>query len=63
MAEMAVTRGERTHETILQAAYQLFLELGYHGTSMRQIANELRLLWEGFTTTSPVRRRFFLWSW
>jgi AcrR family transcriptional regulator len=35
-----LTKGERTHNEITQAAYQLFLEHGYHGTSMRQIAQE-----------------------
>jgi AcrR family transcriptional regulator len=35
-----LTRGERTQNEITQAAYQLFLERGYHGTSMRKIAQE-----------------------
>jgi AcrR family transcriptional regulator len=33
-----VTKGERTRTTIIDAAYQLFLRNGYHGTSMRDIA-------------------------
>lgn len=32
------SRGERTRQAILDAACVLFLEHGYHGTSMRQIA-------------------------
>lgn len=32
------TKGERTRQEILQAAHQLFLKNGFHGTSMRQIA-------------------------
>ncbi len=32
------SRAERTYQTILQAAHDLFVEQGYHGTSMRQIA-------------------------
>ncbi len=32
------SRGARTRERILQAASDLFLEQGYHGTSMRQVA-------------------------
>lgn len=32
------TKGERTREEIVQAAYTLIIEQGYHGTSMRQIA-------------------------
>jgi AcrR family transcriptional regulator len=33
-------KGKRTRSTIMQAAHQLFLEQGYHGTSMRQIAHD-----------------------
>jgi len=38
MSEEIAPRGERTRNDILQAAHQLFLERGFHGTSMRQIA-------------------------
>lgn len=34
------SRGERTRQSILAAAYKLFISQGYHGTSMRQIAHE-----------------------
>lgn len=34
-----LSRGEQTRSAILQAAYDLFLNTGYHGTSMRQIAD------------------------
>ena len=37
------TKGERTHTAILDAAYALFLKNGYHGTSMRQIADQAGL--------------------
>jgi len=40
MSEELISRGERTHHEILQAAYHLFLERGFHGASMRQIAQE-----------------------
>ena len=33
-------RGEQTHLQIIQAASRLFIRQGYHGTSMRQVANE-----------------------
>lgn len=33
-----LTRGENTQLEIVQAAHQLFIGQGYHGTSMRQIA-------------------------
>lgn len=38
MALDELTRGERTRLTILEAAQELFLQNGYQGTSMRQIA-------------------------
>jgi AcrR family transcriptional regulator len=34
----AITKGEASRQRIIDAAYNLFLEQGYHGTSMRQIA-------------------------
>jgi len=37
------TRGEQTHLAILQAAHDLFIKQGYHGTSMRQIAKEANI--------------------
>jgi AcrR family transcriptional regulator len=43
MMEPAATeskRGEDTRQAILDAAERLFLEQGFHGTSMRQIAQE-----------------------
>ncbi len=40
MSEASVSKGGRTRAEIVQAAYRLFLELGYHGTSMRQIAQK-----------------------
>ena len=33
-----ITKGEQTREQIVTAAYELFTEQGYHGSSMRQIA-------------------------
>jgi AcrR family transcriptional regulator len=38
MSSSIQTRGERTRQTILDAAEQLFLAQGYNGTSIRQIA-------------------------
>lgn len=35
-----MTKGERTRAEIVTAAYRLFLQYGYHGTSMRQIAGQ-----------------------
>ncbi len=42
-AEEKLPRGEQTQEEIIQAAYRLFIQNGYHGTSMRQIAQETNL--------------------
>lgn len=38
MSEELLTKGERTHQVIIECAYSLFLEQGYAATSMRQIA-------------------------
>jgi AcrR family transcriptional regulator len=38
-----VTKGERTRQQIIQEAHRLFVERGYHGTSMRQIAKQAGL--------------------
>jgi AcrR family transcriptional regulator len=37
------TKGERTRTRVIQAAHDLFIERGYHGTSMRQIAEQVGL--------------------
>ena len=43
MTEEAQTKGERTRLQIEDAAIELFMENGYHATSMRQIANRAKL--------------------
>jgi AcrR family transcriptional regulator len=43
MNEETLTKGERTHQTVIEAAYDLFLEQGYAATSMRQIAEKAGL--------------------
>jgi len=43
MPEISLTKGERTHQAIIEAAYSLFLEHGYAATSMRQIAKRASL--------------------
>lgn len=40
MSEENLSRGERTRCEILAAAHQLFIQKGYHGTSMREIARQ-----------------------
>lgn len=36
--ETALSKGEQTRQAIIEAAFVIFRERGYHGTSMRQIA-------------------------
>jgi len=36
--ETTLNKGERTRQAIIDAAYQLFVDQGFHATSMRQIA-------------------------
>jgi AcrR family transcriptional regulator len=43
MPEENMTKGERTRQAILEAAYSLFLEQGYAATSVRQIAERANL--------------------
>jgi AcrR family transcriptional regulator len=38
-----MNKGERTRAAIIEAAYALFVQQGYHGTSMRQIAQRAEL--------------------
>jgi AcrR family transcriptional regulator len=40
MSEESTSRAERTRTEIVAAAHRLFMERGFHGTSMRQIAQE-----------------------
>ncbi len=41
--EQAATKGERTRSAIIHAAHELFVEQGYHGTSVRQIAQKAEI--------------------
>jgi len=43
MDDAQISKGERTRQVIMEAAYDLFLEHGYAATSMRQIANRAGL--------------------
>jgi AcrR family transcriptional regulator len=43
MSEESLTKGERTRQAILEAAYSLIVEQGYAATSMRQIAEKVGL--------------------
>jgi len=43
MTDTSLSKGEQTRQTILEAAYDLFLSQGYAATSMRQIASRAGL--------------------
>lgn len=57
-------RGEQTRIKIIQAAHGLFVQQGYHGTSMRQIAKEAGIalggLYNHFASKENVFRAVFL---
>jgi len=40
MPSESLSRGEQTRTQIVQTAHDLFIQQGYHGTSLRQIATE-----------------------
>jgi AcrR family transcriptional regulator len=43
MTEDVLSKGDRTRLAIEEAAFQLFMDQGYHATSMRQIADKAKL--------------------
>jgi AcrR family transcriptional regulator len=60
MNDSIVTRGERTRTEITDAAHRLFLERGYHGTSMRQIAQEAGIALGGIYNHFASKEEIFL---
>jgi AcrR family transcriptional regulator len=58
--EPTATRGERTQAEIVRAAYQLFVNHGYHGTSMRQIAQEAGIALGGIYNHFSSKEEIFL---
>ncbi len=64
MTVSSPTRGEQTRKAILQAAHDLFITQGYHGTSMRQIAHQANLalggLYNHFSSKEQVFEAVFL---
>ncbi len=58
------SRGEQTRLVILQAAHDLFVKQGYHGTSMRQIAREANIalvgLYNHFNSKEAVFEAVYL---
>ncbi len=64
MIEEPSPRGEAAHQVILQAAHDLFVEQGYHGTSMRQVAQRAGValggLYNHFANKEAVFEAVFL---
>jgi len=64
MTEQSQKRGEQTRQAIIQAAHDLFVQQGYHGTSMRQIARNagtaLGGLYNHFASKEEVFQAVFL---
>jgi AcrR family transcriptional regulator len=54
------TKGERTRQQLLDAAYVLFLEQGYAGTSMRQLAERSGLALSGIYNHFPSKDAIFV---
>jgi AcrR family transcriptional regulator len=53
------SKGERTSQVIVEAAYSLFLEHGYHATSMRQIAHRAGLALGGIYNHFESKEQIF----
>jgi AcrR family transcriptional regulator len=50
MNDTTITKGEATRARIIEAAYQLFMQQGFHGTSMRQIVEKAGITMGGIYT-------------
>ena len=59
MAEETHTKGERTRLQIEDAAIELFMEQGYHATSMRQIAEHAELALGGIYNHFKSKEEIF----
>ena len=60
MSDIPSTRGGRTQTEITKAAHRLFLERGYHGTSMRDIAREAGIALGGIYNHFASKEDIFL---
>jgi AcrR family transcriptional regulator len=59
MTEDTLSKGERTQQTIEEAAYELFLEQGYSATSMRRIAERAGLALGGIYNHFSSKEEIF----
>jgi AcrR family transcriptional regulator len=64
MSDTSTAHRETTRDNILQSAHDLFIKQGYHGTSMRQIAQRANLalggLYNHFSSKEQVFEAVFL---
>ncbi|KAF0110885.1 MAG: putative TetR family transcriptional regulator [Chloroflexi bacterium] len=56
----SLTKGERTRQTIIDAAHTLIVEQGYAGTSMRQISERAGLALGGIYNHFPNKEAIFV---
>jgi AcrR family transcriptional regulator len=56
----STSRGEQTRLQIIQAATRLFIQQGYHGTSMRQVAQEAGIALGGIYNHFPSKEALFV---
>jgi AcrR family transcriptional regulator len=54
------TKGGRTRAALIEASYQLFITRGYHGTSMRNIADEAGLALGGIYNHFATKEDIFV---
>jgi AcrR family transcriptional regulator len=59
-AARSETKGERTRAVLIEASYQLFINRGYHGTSMRDIADEAGLALGGIYNHFATKEDIFV---
>ena len=59
MNEDVLSKGERTRQCLLQAAYELFLEKGYAATSMREMAERTGLALGGIYNHFETKEAIF----
>lgn len=57
--EKTLTKGEQTRVAVIEAAYALFLQNGFHGTSMRQIAERSGLALGGIYNHFSSKEEIF----
>ncbi len=59
MTDPSLSKGVRTRQAIIEAAYELFLKQGYAATSMRQIAEHAGLALGGIYNHFPSKEAIF----